>query len=285
MNIAIASGKGGTGKTFVSTNLFWAAQKVGIPVTLVDCDAEEPNVTVFIHGKVLSHSIVTQKIPVIDPSQCVFCGKCHAYCNYHAIVYLPSAKFIRVINELCHDCGACTVACNNNAITEKEKKLGTIQCIYLNDHARVIESRTEVEVYSPVPVIKQAIKATDKRTLNFFDSPPGISCPFITTVEKADYVILVTEPTPFGLNDLKLSVETLQHLSKPFGVIVNRANLGDNEVYHYLRQNNIALLMEIPMDREIARIYSEGRLLVDEKNEYQQQFTGLVKRIQDKAEP
>jgi MinD superfamily P-loop ATPase len=279
MNIAIASGKGGTGKTLVSTNLFWAAQKVGLPVTIVDCDAEEPNVTEFIQGEVFTSYTVSQNIPVIDTEQCVFCGKCHEYCNYHAIVYLPPSGFIQVVEELCHDCGACTVACEFGAITEKRKKLGTVQSIYLNCHAQIIEGRAEVGVYSPVPVIKKAIKEANDRTLNIFDSPPGISCPFIATVDKADYVVLVTEPTPFGLNDLKLSVETLQHLGKPFGVIVNRANLGDDAVFKYLQKNNIPLLMEIPMDREIARIYSEGRMLVDEKPEFQSQFIQLYKTI------
>jgi MinD superfamily P-loop ATPase len=280
MNIAIASGKGGTGKTLVSTNLFWAAQKVGLPVTLVDCDAEEPNVTEFIQGEVFASSTVSQNIPVIDPEQCVFCGKCYEYCNYHAIVYLPPSKFIQVVEELCHDCGACSVACEFGAITEKEKKLGTVQSIYLNCHAQIIEGRAEVGVYSPVPVIKKAIKEANDKILNIFDSPPGISCPFIATVEKADYVVLVTEPTPFGLNDLKLSIETLQQLNKPCGVIVNRAGLGNNDVYDWLQQNNIPLLMEISFDREIARIYSEGLMLVDEKPNFQVQFIELLKNIE-----
>jgi MinD superfamily P-loop ATPase len=279
MNIAIASGKGGTGKTLISTNLFWALQKEGIPVNLVDCDAEEPNVTEFIQGEVFASTTVSQNIPVIDPEQCVFCGKCHEYCNYHAIVYLPPSKFIKVVDELCHDCGACAVACEFGAITQKEKKLGTVESIYLNCHAQIIEARAEVGVYSPVPVIKEAIKEANDKMLTLFDSPPGISCPFIATVDKADFVVLVTEPTPFGLNDLKLSVETLRHLGKPYGVIVNRANLGDNEVFHYLNVNNIPLLMQIPMSRDIARIYSEGRMLVDEKPEFQAQFIELYKTI------
>ncbi len=279
MNIAVASGKGGTGKTLVSTNMFWAAQKSGIPVTIVDCDAEEPNVTEFIQGELFSTSIVTQNIPVIDAAQCVFCGKCHEYCNYHAIVYLPPSGFIQVVEELCHDCGACTVACKFGAITEKVRKLGTVNSIYLNGHAQIIEARAEIGVYSPVPVIKKAINEAGRETINIFDSPPGISCPFIATVDKADYVVLVTEPTPFGLSDLKLSVGTLQHLGKSFGVIVNRSDLGDHSVYKYLLDNNISLLMEIPMDRDIARIYSEGRMLVDEKPEFQSQFIQLYKSI------
>jgi MinD superfamily P-loop ATPase len=281
MKIAIASGKGGTGKTLVSTNLFWAAQRDRIPVTLVDCDAEEPNVGEFITGSVISSKTVKQHIPVIDPGKCMFCGKCHEYCNYHAIIYLPPSKYIKVVDDLCHDCGACIVACEFGAITEKEKQLGRIKSLYINDHAETIEARADVGVYSPVPVIRKALKEADNATLTIYDSPPGISCPFIATVDNADFVILVTEPTPFGLNDLKLSVETLQHLNKPYGVIVNRAGLGNNDVYDWLQQHKIPLLMEIPFDREIARIYSEGRLLVEEKPFFQDQFIVLLKNIEN----
>ena len=280
MRIAVASGKGGTGKTLVSTNLFWAVQNAGIQVTLVDCDAEEPNVAEFISGEVLIRLPVIQSIPVIDPEICTFCGKCFNYCNYNAIVYLPANHFIKVVEDLCHDCGACLVACKFGAITEKEKQLGTVQTMFLNSNAGLIEARADVGVYSPVPVIKKAIHSVNDRSLAIFDSPPGISCPFIATVGDADFVVLVTEPTPFGLNDLKLSVETLQQLKKPFGVIVNRAGLGNSKVYYWLEQNKIQLLMEIPFDREIARIYSEGLLLVEEKPAYQLKFMELLKTIE-----
>lgn len=280
MKIAIASGKGGTGKTLVSTNLFWAAQNEGIPATLVDCDAEEPNVAEFIKGEVLTSCTVSQNIPIINSDKCIFCGKCFEYCNYHAIVYLPPSRFIKVVEELCHDCGACSVACEYEAITETEKTLGSVESSQISGQAQIIEGRAVVGVYSPVPVIKKAIKEANIQIMNILDSPPGISCPFIATVDKADFVVLVTEPTPFGLNDLKLSVETLQHLNKPFGVIVNRSGLGNNEVYDWLQQNNITLLLEIPFDREIAKIYSEGRMLVDEKPEYQLLFLELLKNIE-----
>lgn len=280
IKIAVASGKGGTGKTLVSTNLFWTAQNAGFPVTLVDCDAEEPNVAEFITGELTNTFHVTQNIPVINPELCMFCGKCFEYCNYNAIVYLPTNKFIKVVEDLCHDCGACLVACKFGAITEKEKQLGTVQSKCINSHAEIIEARADVGVYSPVPVIKKAINSINDRYLSILDSPPGISCPFIATVENADFVVLVTEPTPFGLNDLKLSVETLQQLKRPFGVIVNRAGLGNKEVRNWLKANKIPLLMEIPFDREIARIYSEGLLLVEEKPEYQHQFIELLKTIE-----
>jgi MinD superfamily P-loop ATPase len=279
MKIAIASGKGGTGKTFISTNLFWTVQNASMPVVLVDCDAEEPNVAEFINGKVTQVQTVTQKVPVIDAEKCTFCGKCHGFCNYHAIIYLPPAGFIQVVEELCHDCGACSFACEFGAITEKEKQLGEVTSMGYHNHSDLIEARADVGVYSPVPVIKQAIKQANEQSLILFDSPPGISCPFIATVDKADYVILVTEPTPFGLNDLKLSVETLKQLNKPFGVVINRAGLGDRSVYEWLDANHIELLMEIPFDREIARIYSEGFLLVEMKPDYQALFLSLLNRI------
>lgn len=280
MKIAVASGKGGTGKTLVSTNLFWTAQKAGWAVTLVDCDAEEPNVAEFISAEITHSFSVTQKIPLIDPEACVFCGKCFEYCSYNAIVYLPANQFIQVVEDLCHDCGACLAACKFGAITEKEKHLGTVKSMCLNHHAELVEACADVGVYSPVPVIKKAIKAFNDKNLTILDSPPGISCPFIATVESADYVILVTEPTPFGLNDLKLSAETLMQLRKPFGVIVNRAGLGNREVYSWLQENKIQLLLEIPFDREIARIYSEGRLLAEEKPAYQLQFKQVLKAIE-----
>lgn len=280
LKIAVASGKGGTGKTLVSTNLFWTVQKTGLPVTIVDCDAEEPNVAEFITGGSVSSYAVNQHIPVIDPERCTFCGKCFEYCNYNAIVYLPNNQFIQVVEDLCHDCGACSVACESGAITEKEKQVGIVKSSYLNCHAEIIEACADVGVYSPVPVVKSAIREVNDRHLAIFDAPPGISCPFIATVEHADFVILVTEPTPFGLNDLKLTVETLQQLHKSFGVIVNRAGLGNREVYDWLEENKIPLLMEIPFDREIARICSEGLLLVKEKPGYQLQFGKLLDNIE-----
>jgi MinD superfamily P-loop ATPase len=279
MKIAIASGKGGTGKTLVSTNLFYSAQQAGISVALADCDAEEPNVAEFIQGEIVHSETVNQNIPVIDANACVFCGKCYEYCNYHAIVYLPQSGFIQVVDELCHDCGACLVACQYGAITEKIKQLGQVKTMVVNDQAKIIEGSANVGVYSPVPVIRQTIRELNGESLSILDSPPGISCPFIATVEKADYIVLVTEPTPFGVNDLKLSAATLKHLGKPFGVIVNRAGLGNRDVYEWLEQNGISLLMEIPFDKEIARIYSEGRLLAEVIPDYRNQFMKLLDHL------
>jgi MinD superfamily P-loop ATPase len=279
MKIAIASGKGGTGKTMVSTNLFRAVEKTGVDVTLIDCDAEEPNVTEFIHGNPSGIKPVVFHIPEIDVDKCVFCGKCHEYCNYHAIIFLPPAKFIKVVEDLCHDCGACIEACKHDAIDQKEKQSGLITTYSLDNNSEIIEGRANVGIYSPVPVIKEAIKGSPKSGLTILDSPPGISCPFITTVKNADFVVLVTEPTPFGLNDLILSVETLRKLNKSFGVIVNRAGLGNRNIYAWIEENNIPLIMEIKFDREIARIYSQGKILVDEIPTFNDLFRELYNTI------
>ena len=279
MKVAIASGKGGTGKTLVSTNLFRVAQKMGYACTLVDCDAEEPNVHGFFPTESCCSEPFMKKIPVIDAEKCTFCGKCHDYCSYHAIVYLPPVKMIKVVDELCHDCGACFLACKHKAITEKEVLSGKITVSYLSSQVSIIESRAEIGEFSPVRIIRKAIAEADNNSFVILDSPPGISCPFIATVETADYVILVTEPTPFGLNDLKLSVETLQQLDKSFGVIINRAGLGNNELYEWLNDQRIPILMEIPFDKEIAYSYSRGKLIADILPEYTDRFRELLRSV------
>ena len=277
--IAIASGKGGTGKTLVSTNLFYALQKHMLKVTLVDCDAEEPNDREFIKAE-LQHSFnVTQQIPVIDESKCTYCGECYNYCNYNAIFFLGEQRMIRVMEDLCHGCGACSVACKYGAITEKDDLLGTVSEYRISQNAALIEARMKVGVHSPVSTIKAAIRAADGADVILLDSPPGTSCPFIQTVAGADYVVLVTEPTPFGLSDLKQSVETLKSMGKTCGVIINRAGLGNEEVYEYLKQEKLTLLMSIPFDRDIASIYSKGQLLTNVSEVWEAKFDQLFTNI------
>ncbi|MGD9930433.1 MAG: P-loop NTPase [Mangrovibacterium sp.] len=283
MKIAIASGKGGTGKTLVATNLFQTIRKAGEPVILIDCDSEEPNDQQFINGNLIDEQLVTQNIPVIDTDKCTYCGKCQEYCHYNAILVLPEIRHIQVVEDLCHDCGACLYACQRGAITEKEKMIGAITKYDVDDHSALYESRIEVGVYSSVPLIREAIKDAENGHFAIFDAPPGTSCPFIATVEQADYVVLVTEPTPFGLNDLKLSVETLQELGKSFGVVINRAGLGNNAVQEYLAENKIQLLAEIPFDRKIAASYSEGILITDSLDEYRELFAQLYETLEKKA--
>lgn len=279
IKIAIASGKGGTGKTLVSTNLFNALQKQKLKVALVDCDAEEPNDREFIAGELTSVVEINQQIPVIDETKCTYCGKCYDYCNYNAIFFLGEQRMIRVMEDLCHGCGACSVACEYGAITEKDDLLGTVSEYVIAENSTLIEARMKVGVHSPVPVIKAGIKAAEFADVILLDSPPGTSCPFIQTVATADYVVLVTEPTPFGLSDLKQSVETLKSMGKTCGVIINRAGLGDLEVYEYLKQEQIPLLMSIPFDRNIASVYSTGKLLSNESESWENKFNQLFTNI------
>jgi len=280
IKIAIASGKGGTGKTFVATNIFHTLVKNQIEAVLVDCDAEAPNSVAFFKTKLTRAIEVTQLVPVIDTNACTFCGKCHEYCNYNAIFILPPMKIINVMEDLCHGCGACSVACKYDAITEKPVSLGMVNLFSNNGKPALIEARMNIGVMSPVPIIKAAIKQiNDQAEIAILDSPPGTSCPFIQTVSASDYVILVTEPTPFGLSDLKQSIDTLNKIGKSYGVIINRAGIGNTDVYDWLKENNIRLLMEIPFDEEIARIYSEGRILAEDNINYRTQFWDLFERI------
>jgi len=280
IKIAIASGKGGTGKTFVATNILHTLVKNQIDAVLVDCDAEAPNAAAFFKISQTGSVEVTQLVPVINADACTYCGKCHEYCNYNAIFILPPMKIINVIEDLCHGCGACSVACKYDAITEKPVSLGMVNSYSINGKPALIEARMNIGVMSPVPIIKAAIKQiNDQAEIAIFDSPPGTSCPFIQTVASADYVILVTEPTPFGLSDLQQSIETLRKINKPFGAIINRAGIGNNAVYDWLQENNIPLLMEIPFNEEIARIYSEGRILTEDNVNYRNQFLDLMKGI------
>ena len=262
IKIAVASGKGGTGKTLVATNIFHTLLSKNEDVLLVDCDAEAPNSVAFFKTTEVGSKEVSIMVPVIDIAKCSYCGKCNEYCNYNAIFILPPMKIIKVIDDLCHGCGACSVACEYDAISEKPFSLGFVTTYNINGYRRIIESRMNTGVMSPVAVILAAINQTGtENSVVILDSPPGTSCPFIQTVARADYVILVTEPTPFGLSDLKQSVDTLRKIKKTCGVIINRSGLGNMDVYEYLKREKIQLLMEIPFSREIAGLYSQGEIV------------------------
>jgi len=279
MKIAVASGKGGTGKTFVATNLFHVLAEGGDSVTLVDCDAEAPDDLLFFQAEKISESEVTHQVPVINKDACTWCGRCSKWCNYNAIFYVPSAKVIEVIENLCHGCGACSFACNAGAITEKPVVLGTVTSYKTSGQTPLIEARMRVNEMSPVRVIKAAIKEAGNDGVTILDSPPGTSCPFVQTVAAADYVLLVTEPTPFGLSDLRQSVETLKTMGKQCGVIINRSDIGDASVKRYLEDEKIPLLAEIKYDPEIARSYSEGRLASCENRETSILFIELAEKL------
>lgn len=281
MKIAVASGKGGTGKTFVAVNLFWTLKKMGHHPSLVDCDVEVPNALAFFSADLVEERLVTEYRPIIDNDKCVYCGRCAEYCEYHAILCLSASRYIRLLEDLCHGCGACSFACTYDAITDSSTVVGNISCYKLEEERCLVEGRMKPGYPSPVPLIKAAVSERFPVTSEYllYDSPPGTSCPFIQTVAQMDYVILVTEPTPFGLSDLKQAVNTLKTMDKPFGVIVNRAGLGDREVYGYLNENDIDLLAEIPFEEKIARLYSEGSVVIDSHDSLRGLFQCLANKL------
>lgn len=275
MIIAIASGKGGTGKTLIATNLFALLSAEGQSVTLADCDAEEPNSLIFFRCTKDSETDVMQMLPVLNESACVYCGKCEDYCSYNAIFTLPEKRVFKLMEDMCHGCGACTYVCKYGALTESRISLGKVSRYSFNKNSTLTEGRLRVGAATPVPVIKQTINASQNSNITILDSPPGTSCPFIHTISKADHILLVTEPTPFGLNDLKISVSIAREMNKSFSVIINRAGLGFKDIYSYLEQENINIAMELEFEKEIAGIYSSGQLLIEHRRDIYEKFMKL----------
>ncbi len=282
MKIAVASGKGGTGKTTVAVNLTLsvAAPARGEPsesVQLLDCDVEAPNCHIFMKPKVVSTKTVTVPIPEVDGEKCDACGECSRLCQYNAIVCLKSKPI--VFAGMCHGCGGCTLICPQQAISEVGWEIGVIDQGTVGAHCDFAQGRLKIgEIMSP-PLIR-AVKRTAKQDhLVIIDAPPGTSCPVVETVKGCDYVILVTEPTPFGLNDLWLAVEMTEAMSVPFGVVINRSDTGDNRVHEFCREQNIPILAQIPNDRRIAEAYSRGEVIIDALPEYRSQFDTIMSQI------
>lgn len=280
--ITIASGKGGTGKTTVSINLYYYLSKlVSKNITLIDCDVEEPNDALFFPEATIEKiKEVYQLVPEINVDKCTFCKRCSEWCEFNAISVVKNLKFAKVNTDLCHSCGACSVACRNNAIIEKEQPLGSISYYNTGIGNRLIEGRLKIGSAMQTALIKKVkkeIHGVDSFVI--YDSPPGTSCQVVETISDADYVILVTEPTPFGLHDLKITVELLKNIQKPFGVIVNKAGLGSNEVYGFLKSNNIELLAKIPFLKDYATQYSSGCILENIPPEIDESYRILVNKL------
>lgn len=278
MIISIASGKGGTGKTTISTNL---ALSIDQKVQLLDCDVEEPNSHLFLNPVIEKKEQVIAPVPKIDLEKCTFCKKCMDICRYGAIAVLK--KDVLTFENLCHSCGGCFEVCPENAVMEKERSLGEIEQGSSRDIS-FIHGRLEVGQVMAPPIIKRVRSFTDPDFVTIIDAPPGTSCPVIAAMNGADFVLLVTEPTPFGLHDLKLAVETVRILDIPHGLVINRAGLGNDNVKIYAKKENIPILMEIPFDKEIARIYSNGHMVVDKLPEYKIKFQDLFRKIEQLVE-
>ena len=278
MIITVASGKGGTGKTTVATNL---AMSIGTNVQLLDCDVEQPNAHLFLKPVFERTETVATPVPAIDMDKCTLCGKCGELCVFKAIVVV--GETVLPFEDLCHSCGGCMAICPEDAITEKGRVLGVIQKGHHNG-IEFIHGKLRVgEAMSP-PLIKEVLSFWDPPKLTIVDAPPGTSCPVIETMKPADFVLLVTEPTPFGLYDLQLAVGAAKILDIPCGLIINRSDMGDEKVNAYAAAEKLPILMEIPFDRRIAEAYSRGDMLVDVMPEWKAKFLGLYARITTLAE-
>jgi MinD superfamily P-loop ATPase len=277
MKVAIASGKGGTGKTTVSVNLALSIEDV----QLIDCDVEEPNCLPFLPVKTGDVEDVHVSVPLIDMKKCNLCGECSKFCRFHALATV--GEQVLVFTELCHWCGGCQMVCPMDAITEKRRAIGVIES-GSGQEIHFIRGILKVGEIMATPIITALKKKIAREGNVILDSPPGTSCPVIETIEGADFCLLVTEPTPFGLHDLKLAVGVVRTLGVPFGVVINRDGVGDDGVERYCREEGIRVLMKIPQSMEIARLYSQGKPFVPSMPEWGERFRKMWKEIEGEVE-
>ncbi|MDK2891654.1 ATP-binding protein [Methanohalophilus sp.] len=272
MKIAVASGKGGTGKTTVAVNLALSLQDI----QLLDCDVEEPNANLFLQKSVDRVEDVSILVPQIDDDLCNCCGDCVAFCQYNALAALPNK--VMVFESLCHGCGGCKLVCPEKAITETGRNIGYIEK----------SSGNGLDFYHGIlcigdamasPLIQRLKCYADENKTIILDAPPGTACPMITTLKDVDYCILVTEPTPFGLHDLKLAVEVVEKMSIPAGIIINQDAEGYSEVEEFCKSKNIPIILRIPYDRRIAEMYSKGIPFAEELPGWKEKFREMYEQI------
>ncbi len=276
MIISIASGKGGTGKTTLAVNLALALEE---KVQLLDCDVEEPNAHLFLKPANLQPERVTLPVPEVDLTKCTFCGMCQRICQFHSIIVIKDN--VLVFPELCHSCAGCWLVCPQQCISQRQREIGMLEFGSVSGISFAHGRLNVGEPMSP-PLIRAVKKRLDPDRIVIVDAPPGSSCPVIEAVKGSDFIILVTEPTPFGLHDLKLAVEVVRELKIKFGVVINRSDIGDERVRRYCEVEQIPVLMEIPNDRKIAEAYSIGKPMVEVYPEYRQRFQSLFETIKQR---
>ena len=277
MIISVASGKGGTGKTLVATSLALSLRG-GESVQLLDCDVEEPNDHVFLRPEITGSEAVAILVPEVDEEKCTYCGTCAQVCVYHAIAVL--GNHVLTFPQLCHGCGACSYLCPEGAISEQGRETGVVEWGH-SDGVDFVHGRLTVGEAMAPPVIRQVKEHAGNNNVGtvIIDVPPGTSCPVVEAVRGSDFCLLVTEPTPFGLNDLALAVETVRELGIPCGVALNRAGVGDGKVEKYCEEESVPILLTIPLDTEIARLYSRGITLVEGLPQWKDSFLELMDRV------
>lgn len=280
MIISVASGKGGTGKTLVATSLALSL-KDRYRVQLLDCDVEEPNDHIFLRPTITGTEAVCIPVPRVNEAKCTYCGRCAEVCAYHAIAVFP--QHVLVFPNLCHGCGACSYQCPEEAITEEARETGIVEWGQA-DGMTFVQGRLTVGEAMPTPIIRQVKDHAINDGIVIIDTSPGTSCPVVQSVKDSDFCLLVTEPTPFGLNDLILAVETVKELDIPCGVVVNRAGIGDAKLEDYCHKEKIPILLTIPLDRDIACLYSRGVTLAEGMPQWQDSFAGLFDIIMEMAD-
>jgi MinD superfamily P-loop ATPase len=277
MIIAVASGKGGTGKTLVATSLALSLSD-NYKIQLLDCDVEEPNANILLHLALQQSQQVYVPIPKVNETKCTYCGKCAEVCAYNALAVIREK--VLVFPELCHGCGACSYLCPESAITEEGREVGVIERGD-SGNLELIQGKLNVGEAMAPPVIREVKKYIDPANMIIIDVSPGTSCPVVESAKDSDFCLLVTEPTPFGLNDLSLAVEMIRKLDVPCGVVINRDGVGDEEVEQYCHREGIPVLLRIPLDRNIAMLYSQGIPLTEGLPRWRKEFLRLFQDIKD----
>ena len=276
MIIAVASGKGGTGKTTVATNL---AEMAGNPVTLLDCDVEAPNCHLFLKISNSTENVFRVFVPDIDRDKCTLCRQCIDICQFNVLAAV--AGRILVFPELCHSCLGCQRICPENAVLDGIREVGSIHS-GKKRHIHHIYGRLKIGEAMAPPLIRQMLKETISKHMSkviIIDAPPGTSCPMVAAVQSADFVLLVTEPTPFGFHDLKLAIDVVKSLKLPHGVVINRCDTGSRDVMNYCLKEKIPVLLQIPESRDVAEAYASGKLMVDISENYRNDFKNLFQKL------
>ena len=279
MIISIASGKGGTGKTLVATSLALSLKERD-SVQLLDCDVEEPDAHVLLKPTITHAEAVSIPVPKVDEDKCTYCGKCAEVCAYNAIAVMKQK--VLVFTELCHGCGACSYLCPEKAISEEAKEIGVVESGY-SGGVGFVQGRLAIGEAMAPPIIRQVKEHASHEDTVIIDVSPGTSCPVVESVKDSDFCLLVTEPTPFGLNDLALAVDMVNELEVPCGVVINRDGAGDSKVEEYCLGQGIPILLRIPLDVEIARLYSQGITLLEGMPQWRETFVRLYSDIEQRV--